>query len=38
VASASIIASKDFLTSVGKIICINVLPFQFFPSHCLAPN
>src|SRR6266436_1964464 len=27
------------LFDVGRqIICINVLPFQFFPSHCLAPN
>src|SRR5262245_32902815 len=27
------------LLDIGRqIICIDVLPLQFFPSHCLAPN
>ena len=34
-ASASTIASKDFFTSAGKIICIDILPLQFFPCHGL---
>jgi hypothetical protein len=34
-ASASTIASKDFFTSAGKIICIDILPLQFFPCHAL---
>ena len=29
---------ERFLNIGGQIICIDVLPLQFFPSHCLAPK
>jgi hypothetical protein len=29
---------ERFLNIGGQIICIDVLPLQFFASHCLAPK
>jgi hypothetical protein len=34
--SASTIASKDFLTSAGKWLCIDVLPLQLFRAIVLV--